>query len=249
MTSLAQTPADTRSKELIHETCSDILNQKLPDLLFTKGLTTVGSSLHSISFVGKLGRWEDFPEEVLLFSKASDRELSSTVASFRRHPPAPHDLHNELVYCGDELSVSGRFTQNVLHPVTSAACVMNNPTRFGDFKICQEAHKAVSVVPALKDTTSSNGKPGLKIPDLVAVNKEDSKLRFLGEAKTPWNHKPHLYLRNYTKGNKGYLEKALGKSSSSPKLNILYTHTYLLDRASCGLYVCLRYEICLLHDI
>lgn len=228
MASRSQSPAGTQPNPPIAERRSDILNQNLPNILYSKDRTTVGSSLHSIKFVGRLEKWQKFEDEVMRFAWHNDPISPNPIISFRIHPPGEYDLHNELVHCGDELSVSGRFTQNVLNPVTSAARVMNNDTRFGDFKICQEAHKVLSLTTTSesKEAASDTGNQGRKIPDFVAVDKKDGKSRFLGEAKTPWSHNLEDYIKKYKANRKGDLDKAFGKCWTS--FNISYAHAHPL---------------------
>lgn len=94
--------------------------------------------------------------------------------------------------------------------MTSAARVIGNNTRFGDFKICQEAHKTLAAL-TTSDSRTTTGNQGRKIPDFVAVDKGDGKSRFLGEAKTPWNHRLEAFIQSYESNDKDKLEKAFGK--------------------------------------
>lgn len=209
----AQEPPPTTA---VAERTHDILAQKLPNILQHESNKTASSALHELRFKGELGHWQSFEREVLDFYNKT--KIPNPVLSYRPHPFSEVHLVNERIFCGDELSVSGRFTQNALHPVATIACLMNLGMRVGDFKVCREAHRAREKTQAFKNPDEPVAEPskrkGAKIPDYVAVNKEDHTLRFLGEAKTPWNHDLADFIEYYKKGVRVTpLEKAFGKCS------------------------------------
>ncbi|KAK2768454.1 hypothetical protein FQN54_000309 [Arachnomyces sp. PD_36] len=225
------------SKLFVPETCQDILSHSIPELLRDDKLRTSSEALHRIQFCGELSRWESFEEEVQRFFRDQVPQLPPYVISLRpdpKHHPAA-EFYNELVFCGDELSISGRFSQNVLHPVTVASSQMAFNVRFGDFQICREAHppkpdskkskkrdsaptrrvykndELVAMDKADVAELSAKKDPTRLVPDYAAVNEVDNSLRFLGEAKTPWNHTLQKYIDDYKGNLKKKLEQAFGK--------------------------------------
>jgi hypothetical protein len=55
--------------------------------------------------------------------------------------PGPHDLINEMFLVGDELSLSGRFVQQVLHVMTAVGQDLGIPIRFGDHKTVKPSER------------------------------------------------------------------------------------------------------------
>lgn len=211
MSSRSQSPPKTVA---IPEKSYDILAQRLPDILVHQNNRTESDALHGIRFKGELGHWQSFQQEVEQFLKTC--KFPGQILSYRPEPFSNIHLVNEQVRCGDELSVSGRFTQNALHPVAAISSLMALNIVFGDFKICSEAHRAQNKTGAFKNPEEPSSDPSkkknAKIPDYVAVHKADSRLRFLGEAKTPWKHDLEDYIANYKNGRSvKSLEKAFGK--------------------------------------
>lgn len=103
-------------------------------------------------------------------------------------------------------SVSGRFSQNVLHPVKAICRVAGISLQFGDFKICNESRTTEKVF------TRTEKSDDRKILDYVATNPGDNMLRFVGEAKTPWMHDLETFIDSYVKENKpSSLQKAFGE--------------------------------------
>lgn len=190
----------------IFEKGQDVLYQSIPSLKEHETNKTTSQALHSIKFQGGLGHWETFQAEVRSFCDTQCRQMPNKILSCRLSSPSPSPLlQNEQVLCGDETSVSGRFTQNVLHPVTAVSRLTDIAIQFGDFKICEESRKTERI---FARTDMSEGR---KIPDYVATNPKDSKLRFVGEAKTPWKHNLMKFVKSYREeNNRTSLEKAFG---------------------------------------
>ena len=92
-----------------------------------------------------------------------------------------------MLYCGDELSISGRFSQNVLHPVTEVCQVLGYEVRFGDSRIVRSFERKRAVELA-KKAVGFKGKLTELNPDIVACDK-DHNTRFVGELKTSWTVK------------------------------------------------------------
>lgn len=215
------------------ETCEDILSRSIPPLQNKQHLRTSSEALHSIRFKGALSKWEGFSDEVSDFFAKQRPNMPDHVLSFCANSDYEMPkLHEEQVYCGDELSVSGRFSQNVLHPVTAVAPLLNINARFGDFKICREAHPTEPPPPKRSSditqstkfedpiiatdkadvaTVASMKNPGRLVPDYAAVAAKDHTLRFVGEAKTPWKHKLESYVALYESNTKKDLERAFGR--------------------------------------
>lgn len=260
-------------KFFIPETCEDILSHSVPALLNKEHLRTSSETLHTIRFKGALSLWESFPDEVLNFFADQRPNIPTDVLSFRAKSAYNlPKLHDEHVYCGDELSVSGRFTQNVLHPVTTVAPLLHINARLGDFKICREAHpgggpqksskgkqtlkkgeereKIIAVDEADVVKIASGRDPARLVPDFAAVSPKDHSLRFIGEAKTPWNHRVATYITAYQDGRKRQMEQAFGKYNQITKSqdHLLISH-FSFCRAGSAVYVHLQIKIWFLHNI
>jgi hypothetical protein len=198
--------------ELKQETARDLTYGSVPPLSRNKR-GTVSSSLHKKWYDGPLAKWDLFEKHVYEFSTRID-SLPNTVLSVKPSGPTNSRNHvwKEQYLCGDELSVSGRFVQQVLQPVSTLACELEMPRRFGDFKVCD------APIPSK-----------VKLPDFVSVGPDTDiqvsrayrdipiesyhKLRLVGEAKTPWAHKLEVFAEKYNSDNPTHtLRRALGES-------------------------------------
>jgi hypothetical protein len=86
----------------------------------------------------------------------------------------PHNtrnaIHHEHYMCGDEISVSTRLVQNVLHVLTAVSKELIQGVGWGDSK------------------SSVQGMAGARhVPDFIALA-NGKELRMVGKAKTPWTN-------------------------------------------------------------
>jgi hypothetical protein len=121
--------------------------------------------------------------------------------------PEIFNIVNGMFQCGDELSLSGRFVQQVLHVMTAVGRDLNIPVRFGDFRTVytaerekqrQEEERRRRVRQPLQalfppddsqidrtDDSQADRKGPSTDPEYAAVN-DENHVRFVGEIKTPW---------------------------------------------------------------
>ncbi|KAK2757285.1 hypothetical protein FQN54_004799 [Arachnomyces sp. PD_36] len=191
---------------VILETTQDLLYQSLPPLQEHETHKTTSDALHSIKFQGSLGHWASFQDEVQHYCHWKCHRIPHKILSCRLPPSQGEStLQDEMVWCGDETSVSGRFTQNVLHNVTAISREAKVKTSFGDYKICMEVHSTEA-------TFNGTETAGRKIPDYAAVEPLHHSLRFIGEAKTPWKHDLDEFITDYdNKTRPGKLQRAFGQ--------------------------------------
>lgn len=202
-------------------TARDIVYDSIPELHRNKR-GTISSSFHDKWYDGHLSNWDLFEREAYKLSSQIEllpRKALSVKPEYLEDPEDKPQNHvwNEQFLCGDELSISGRFVQQVLHPVTAVARELKMQRRFGDFKVCSA--KPNSGEP------KSRSKSGGEVPDFVAVAPvadapETSgdipieyyhELRLVGEAKTPWMHDlTKFYLPHKDKRPAQVLRHALG---------------------------------------
>ncbi|KAM5458263.1 hypothetical protein MaudCBS49596_000176 [Microsporum audouinii] len=160
----------------------EILAHPALPMLTRKKYQTVSSAYHSISYNGKLAKW-NFSESVqhVVSEYCNSKEpLSSKVY---RVSDNLCSIDHEHYLCGDEQSVCGRFAQNVLGPTTAVAFANGIMTRFGDFKVSAEAKGEKTLIPDFVAVHC----PAYDFKGLADLT-EKPQLRFVGEAKTPWNH-------------------------------------------------------------
>ncbi|ESZ93122.1 hypothetical protein SBOR_6494 [Sclerotinia borealis F-4128] len=160
------------------QTGRTLLAADIPNLL-TTGHSTYSISLHhELEFQGTLVHWSDFEENVALtFEKLFPKNLEKAahILAFRPKDNSEglNNVYNEMTYVGDEHSLQGRFTQQLLTPVTCALRNLSSNIRYGDSK------------------SSTCKEPNLKLPDFVASTgtiKENIEPRVVGEAKVFWAH-------------------------------------------------------------
>ena len=204
--------------EFVPQTARDITYDSIPALHRNEN-GTISSSLHEKWYDGHLSNWDTFEREAYKLSSQIE-PLPRTVLSVKPGGPNQPQNHvwNEQFLCGDELSVSGRFVQQVLHPVTVVARELKMRRRFGDFKVC-------SAKPKTEPDPNSKSKSGGELPDFVAVApvaalgaSEDipiklyHELRLVGEAKTPWKHDlTKFFSPHKNKQHASVLRHALGE--------------------------------------
>jgi hypothetical protein len=186
-----------------------ITKQRLSPYREAKNLRKT-ASVSNVSFSGVCVPWDRFENEVrrnfLL------QNWGNSPISFRLSKPGSNDLQEELFLIGDEISLSGRFVQQVLHVMTAVGCDLNIPIRFGDFNTVnpnefnavmellrrQSASVPIQPVPVTDKDDDGNEKtisPLRKLPDYVALDDRDGA-RFVGELKTPWTQNLSLFSEN-----------------------------------------------------
>jgi hypothetical protein len=174
----------------------DITQLSLPDIIRAKYHTqTVSTSTCTLQ--GQYLPWSDFENEVR--RNFERQKWGNSILSVRRVIPEKFDLANEIFQCGDELSLSGRFVQQVLHVMTAVGRDLNIPIKFGDFRTVYtqerenkrlEQEKRAGTPPASQTMSESENPKDSNLslrkdPDFAAVNNHD-RVRFVGEIKTPW---------------------------------------------------------------
>ena len=116
----------------------DATIQRLPDLIKSRHRTTRESS-SSFYYEGPLARWTTFESEVRANFESlranSGPELSATL--MYEEPPRHNqngEFGNEVVIVGNEIGVSGRFSQHVGHVTTCTAQRLGLPLSFADWR-------------------------------------------------------------------------------------------------------------------
>src|SRR4051812_29579707 len=117
----------------LHLTAKDITKQRLPDLNLGP-YKTKSDSRHNIEFRQCLGEWTGFEREVrrIFLSQI----WPSYVLAYHPGPQEghPHDIHHEHVYCGDEISVVGRFSQHIGQVMSAVFQNLGMDIHMGDFR-------------------------------------------------------------------------------------------------------------------
>ncbi|KAM5471904.1 hypothetical protein MauCBS54593_003311 [Microsporum audouinii] len=206
----------------------EILAHPALPMLTRKKYQTVSSAYHSIFYNGKLAKW-NFSESVqhVVSEYCNSKEpLSSKVY---RVSDNLCSIDHEHYLCGDEQSVCGRFAQNVLGPTTAVAFANGIMTRFGDFKVSAEAKGEKTLIPDFVAVHC----PAYDFKGLADLT-EKPQLRFVGEAKTPWNHDlEDSYNRYFVQGKQSFLRRALGQIAQymhryKMKYGFLTTHDHTI---------------------
>ncbi|KDB27848.1 hypothetical protein H109_00415 [Trichophyton interdigitale MR816] len=175
-----------------------ILASPAPSILMRDGYHTTTNAFHPTYYRGKKESW-DLASEMW---DAIDEIRNNSPLSYtlRGIPENPYSLDREHYLCGDEQSI-----------LTAVSFANGVKTRFGDYKVCSESRE----------------KEHSKVPDFVAVHctakdlkglkeldrNEYPYLKFIGEAKTPWNHDLGKIYENFVAGKKTKINSALGQIS------------------------------------
>lgn len=183
------------SENVILSNSYDITQQPLPKLKFAR-YQTKRPSISPFTFAGTYVFWDGFENEVR--KNFLSQQWGNSVISVRRIHPGPHDLSNEMFLVGDELSLSGRFVQQVLHVMTAVGHDLKIPIRFGDHKTVdpnerrhgnEELGRQSAVVLFQPengvDGSTTTDQPSSEEPDYAALDDRE-RARFVGELKTPW---------------------------------------------------------------
>ncbi|KAK2754213.1 hypothetical protein FQN54_007092 [Arachnomyces sp. PD_36] len=164
------------------------------------------SSFHGLWYVGELETWSGFEDEVGKNFGGIKWKDHQTILSYDIPSERVSDLNllaKEHFLCGEELSISGRWVQHALHPMSTVGKELGYKMVFGDWKATAERdvdfvqsgkydHESGKVVPlddtaAEGDTTKKRKRKNL-IPDYALMVEDNGAPRAVGEAKTPWNH-------------------------------------------------------------
>jgi hypothetical protein len=188
--------APTDQNGILSQNGRDVTIQPLPDIVRAR-YHTRAASLSPYNFEAQYVPWSGFENEVR--KTFETQKWSSSILSIRRAIPNKFDLVNEMFQCGDELSVSGRFVQQVLHVMTAVGRDLSIPIKFGDFKTVYTPERekqgleqeirggtlqTSQSMSQSEDTPSSKNRSG-EDPDFAAINDKD-RVKFVGEIKTPW---------------------------------------------------------------
>lgn len=206
------------------------------------------SSLHPIWSSGKIEVWSTFEAEVEQTFLEIPWENYSAVIDYA----LPDDVDKNHIrardhfLCGEELSISGRWSDHALNPVSAIGRVLGYGAVFGDWKatarsnfsLAEPESTADGVTPADKGTSSkaTDADPGAKptveikrkrnalIPDYALILEIDGTPRLIGEIKTPWKHPLPQWWAFFVKDNNDlHMRRALGKLTL-----ISWEHRFLL---------------------
>ncbi|PGH11463.1 hypothetical protein AJ79_04838 [Helicocarpus griseus UAMH5409] len=204
-------PATAPQEPAILHSGRFLLRRPLPTLLTRKGYQTVSSGLHQSYFKGRLTRLVIDNKAVEAALEALDKDkvkdpsyLSCSVQSVSQ---SPFSVEHENLFCGDEQSVCGRYSQNALQPVAAVGLSRNIGTRFGDFKTCKESKTESDLIPDFVGIDCDPYVLDFKTLDGHKIRKPVMKL--LGEAKTSWKHDLSSFYILYTGGNETLIRHAL----------------------------------------
>ncbi|KAI9658174.1 MAG: hypothetical protein M1831_004021 [Alyxoria varia] len=173
---------------------------------------TSASSLRHYYYLGPLGRWASFKEEAVQY-------VNGFVGSSRSGVPWPDDLkegvaplrlRREVVACGDEATLVGRFVNNALIPANDA--VDQTRRRTGNHTKVWVGDRSISTL----DPTHVVPPPGMPTdtthPDILFCNSEGTP-RCAGELKTFWTIGDLTQAREYyrTQRRDGTFGRILGQ--------------------------------------
>lgn len=148
-----------------------VVKLRLPDLRKAPN-TTTSDSTQNLEFTSSLCYWSEFEKEVrncvlsqIWGSGIRDHQL-------KEHLNTSYFYQNEFYFCGDEMSVQGRFAHRLGRVMGAVFFALRKDVKFGDFKACISS-------PLVRG----------KIPDFAMLSSNGTILA-AGELKTPWKHKP-----------------------------------------------------------
>ncbi|KAJ9223709.1 hypothetical protein DTO271D3_8055 [Paecilomyces variotii] len=171
---------------------------------------TYSSAVHKhLRFVGELVFWDDFKVIVRKnfngifgqWDKGNARPLDVELRE-----PNENSLHHEHYVCGEEISVNGRYTNNVLQVMSAVAKELGFPVRFGDWNASFQR---------TKDSPSKD--KSRKLPDYAVLGDEISDgsfsyARAAGEGKSLFEQHPlHDWVREAKHGKEILFRIFLGK--------------------------------------
>ncbi|PGG95151.1 hypothetical protein AJ79_10225 [Helicocarpus griseus UAMH5409] len=187
------------------------------------------SSFHGLWYVGELEIWTGFENEVRKnFAGIEWKDHPTILAYEPGEDVSKLHLHaGDHFICGEELSISGRWVQHVLHPMSAVGKEPKYNMVFGDWKATAECdvnfvqsgkydRESGKIIPldetvAAGDTMKQRKRKNL-IPDYALMVEENGAPRAVGEAKTPWNHDfQALWIDIQNTNNKLLMRRALGQ--------------------------------------
>lgn len=141
-----------------------ILQSPLPPLNQGSSKTS-SSALHRLRYVGSLGPWPNFQNQVeaAYNAQAFSRSTTSPVS------PGPHQVDPDIVSVGDEHGLQGRFQQAIGQVLGVALEAQGINLSFGDFKCSGIIYENIPDVIGLSRTIQGN-----------------DELSLIGELKVPW---------------------------------------------------------------
>ncbi|KAK2802117.1 hypothetical protein FQN50_007481 [Emmonsiellopsis sp. PD_5] len=225
-------------------TAKDVTRQPLLKYCDKRPRHVKSSSLHGLWFVDSIEEWQDFEDQAASVFAIAPWSAHTSILAYDISGERASDFHihaADYFVCGEELSISGRWVQHALHPMSAVGKELGFTTVFGDWKAT--AQHGVSFVQSGKvdpttgemvDLESQDGGkaaapmtadlPGTDrdlpkrqkrkelIPDYVLMVEEDGAVRAVGEAKTPWKHNfEKLWLDLASSEEKLEMRRALGQ--------------------------------------
>ncbi|KAK2733214.1 hypothetical protein FQN57_002259 [Myotisia sp. PD_48] len=215
-------------------TAADVVRKPLVKYIAHPDWHVQSKSIHALWYLNPLKPWISFEEEVLAsFNAISWSDFQQAIA-IEVLEDADHDFHletREHSYCEEEISISGRFVQQALHPMSAVSQLLGYKMVFGDFKATSKGGsyklKEKGPVPKWKKPTppmrgsalkvDPGRKQGSLIPDYALMTDSGAVPRAVGEVKTLWTHNFKLDAAEIFETDKPNLRRLFGKYLASQK--------------------------------
>ncbi|KAK2861234.1 hypothetical protein FQN49_004408 [Arthroderma sp. PD_2] len=152
MSSLGKSPKRVQSPSLSNEpgdlvkflTAKGVTCQPLIKYCDKGGRHVKSSSLHGLWFADDIKVWGSFEDEASnMFDSIPWDEHQTIIAFDLPKDGVASGFHlnaNDHFVCGEELSISGRWVQHALHPMSAVSKVLKLNMVFGDWKATAEHH-------------------------------------------------------------------------------------------------------------
>ncbi|EGE02211.1 hypothetical protein TEQG_01252 [Trichophyton equinum CBS 127.97] len=211
---LQSTSSSQRGYELKLLNAKDVSLQPLTGFESKGERHVKSSSLHNIWFTGEIKQWDSFEDEVLGHFSSVRWDRYQEIIAYGPPDTGVSEFHidaRDHYVCGEELSISGRFVQHALQPMSAVSKILGLEMVFGDWKAT--SRNRVDFVPAAEidpptgktEISANKGKGradvpnsseddlGVRtrkslVPDYALMVEANGAPRAVGEAKTPWNH-------------------------------------------------------------
>ncbi|KAK2810536.1 hypothetical protein FQN50_002793 [Emmonsiellopsis sp. PD_5] len=206
MPPLSKSVASPRVLQVEALTAEDVVLRPLTKYCDQSKRHVQSSSFHGLWYVGGLEIWANFENEVEKNFAEIKWKDHPTILDYGPPSEDVSELHlcaGDHFICGEELSISGRWVQHALHPMSTIGKELEYKMVFGDWKATAESdvdfvqlgkydHDSKKVLPldenvAAGDTMKQRKRKNL-IPDYALMVEGNGAPRVVGEAKTPWNH-------------------------------------------------------------